>query len=415
MEETQYTAGNPAEAVPARLLLRRKYIEKLSPYIGKSLIKVLTGMRRVGKSYILFQLILEFQDNYPEDNIIYLNLENYELNKIRTADDLYQAIRSRLSEGRRNRILIDEVQEVEEFERVIRSLALDDRNDIYITGSNAQMLSGELATKLSGRHVRIEVFPLDYQEFLEFHNLSDSDDAVSRYCRYGGLPYLANLPSSDAVQSEYLQAVADTVLLRDVMSRYAIRDVAFMQRLVTFIAENVGDMFSAKRISDYLKSQQTQTSVKQVQNYTSYLENAYLISDVRRFNLEGKKIFAIGSKYYFTDIGVRNSLVGYRVDDLGNMMENMVCSRLRSCGYEVSIGDLGGREIDFVGVKNNERVYIQVAAAIESEETMRREFGNLLAVADNYPKYVVTYSGFQGNSHNGIPVLSLREFLRDFA
>lgn len=400
--------------LPVDLYIREKYIERIRPFIGKSLIKVLTGMRRVGKSYILFQLISEFERNESGDNIIYLNLEDFENSHIRTAQDLHEEIKSRRKEGRCNRILIDEVQEVEGFERVVRSLALDPANDVYITGSNAKMLSGELATFLSGRYIQIEVMPLDYREFLDFNRLEDSDESCTLYCRFGGMPYLNNLKLTTDVAYEYLKSVASTIVFKDILTRYEVRDAAFLQRLIAFIAENIGDMFSAKKISDYLKSQRTDASVKQIQNYVSHLCNAYMVSDVRRFNLEGKSIFAIGSKYYFNDIGIRNSIVGYRIDDFGNVMENMVCNHLLTCGYEVYIGDIRGREIDFVGVKDNELVYIQVAVRIETPETARREFGNLLEIKDNYPKYVITKDGFEGNTHDGIRILSLRQFLRDF-
>lgn len=400
--------------IPQTLIPRNHYTEKIRPYIRKNIAKVLTGQRRVGKSFLLFQLMQLVQQEDSGANIIYINLEDYAFSHIKTADDLNAHIASLLKNEGYNYIFIDEVQDVPDFERVVRSLLLNPLNDIYLTGSNAHMLSGELATYLSGRYIECAVHSLSYTEFLLFHHLTDEPQSLNLYMRYGGLPYLTNLPLRDDVVDEYLKSVYSTIVFRDVVGRYNLRNTAFLETLIRFLAENIGNLFSAKNISDYLKSQHTTVSVNQIQTYTTYLCNAFLLHRAERYDLVGKRIFEIGEKYYFENLGLRNVVAGYRVGDRGKLMENLVYNHLIYHGYAAKVGNLAGQEIDVVAEKNNEKVYVQVALRIDDEATARREFGNLLKIQDNYPKIVVTAEDYSGNTYEGIRHYPLRRFLTDF-
>lgn len=397
-----------------RILKKRKgYIDRIKPFMQKSVAKVLTGQRRVGKSFLLYQLIEEILAEEPDANIIYVNLEDFTFSSLQTAEDLHSYIISHSKEKAKNYIFIDEIQDIPGFEKVIRSLLLNEDNDIYITGSNAKMLSGELATYLSGRYIEFKIYSLSYSEFLEFHGLTESETSYELYSRYGGLPYLLNLPLEDETVNEYLKSVYSTIVFRDVVSRYKLRNTLFLEKLIQFLSENIGNLFSAKNISDYLKSQHTTISVNQIQSYTEYLNNAFLIHRVERYDLIGKRVFEIGEKYYFENMGIRNIVIGYRITDKAKILENLVYNHLLYKGYDIKVGYYGDKEIDFVGEKNGEKLYIQVALKIDSDKTAEREFGNLLKIQDNYPKIVVTEDTFSGNSYEGIRHCSIRQFLME--
>lgn len=397
-----------------RILKKRKgYIDRIKPFMQKSVAKVLIGQRRVGKSFLLYQLIEEILAEEPDANIIYVNLEDFTFSSLQTAEDLHSYIISHSKEKVKNYIFIDEIQDIPGFEKVIRSLLLNEDNDIYITGSNAKMLSGELATYLSGRYIEFKIYSLSYSEFLEFHGLTESETSYELYSRYGGLPYLLNLPLEDETVNEYLKSVYSTIVFRDVVSRYKLRNTLFLEKLIQFLSENIGNLFSAKNISDYLKSQHTAISVNQIQSYTEYLNNAFLIHRVERYDLIGKRVFEIGEKYYFENMGIRNIVIGYRITDKAKILENLVYNHLLYKGYDIKVGYYGDKEIDFVGEKNGEKLYIQVALKIDSDKTAEREFGNLLKIQDNYPKIVVTEDTFSGNSYEGIRHCSIRQFLME--
>ena len=397
-----------------RILKKRKgYIDRIKPFMQKSVVKVLTGQRRVGKSFLLYQLIEEILAKEPDANIIYVNLEDFTFSSLQTAEDLHSYIISHSKEKVKNYIFIDEIQDIPGFEKVIRSLLLNEDNDIYITGSNAKMLSGELATYLSGRYIEFKIYSLSYSEFLEFHGLTESETSYELYSRYGGLPYLLNLPLEDETVNEYLKSVYSTIVFRDVVSRYKLRNTLFLEKLIQFLSENIGNLFSSKNISDYLKSQHTTISVNQIQSYTEYLNNAFLIHRVERYDLIGKRVFEIGEKYYFENMGIRNIVVGYRITDKAKILENLVYNHLLYKGYDIKVGYYGDKEIDFIGEKNGEKLYIQVALKIDSDKTAEREFGNLLKIQDNYPKIVVTKDTFSGNSYEGIRHCPIRQFLME--
>lgn len=400
---------------PGNILERRIYTSRIEPFMRKSIIKVLSGQRRVGKSYLLFQLIRKIQNEDPGANIIYINKEDLQFDFIKNAQDLYGYVLSKSRGNERNFIFIDEIQDIDEFEKALRSLLLNENNDIYITGSNARLLSGELATYLSGRYIEFNIYSLSYSEFLFFHKLADTDDSMTLYFKYGGLPYLINLSLNDQV-FEYLKSIYSTIVFRDVVNRYSLRNALFLEKLIAFLADNTGSLFSAKRISDFLRSQHIMIAHNQVQLYTSYLANAFLIHKVSRYDLIGRRIFETGEKYYFENLGIRNAIIGYKPEHLGKILENVVFNHLVSGGWEVKVGTLNNLEIDFICKKNNEVLYIQVALRLSDEKTIDREFGNLLKITDNYPKLVITNERFEGNTYEGIQHFYIRDFLmsKDF-
>lgn len=386
-------------------------MDRIIPYMDQNIIKILVGQRRVGKSYILKSVEQIAKRRNPDANFVTINLEDFAFSHITSAEMLHEEITSRLADNRRNYIFLDEVQEVKGFDRVVRSLILDSRNDVYLTGSNSDMLSAEIASRLAGRSIQFHIHPLTYREFLEFHSLTDSDSALATYLRYGGLPYLKHLPDQNT-WAEYLTGITDAVVYRDVVARHALRNTDFLQRLLLFLADNTGQIFSAKRISDFLKSQKVSASVTGVQSYLEYIEDAYIVNRVRRWDIEGKRFFEFGEKVFFEDLGIRNSIVGYRPNDIGGLMENVVHNHLAVSGYDVKVGvGTQGHEIDFIAEKDNEYRYVQVALSVMNDETARREFGNLAKIPDNYEKTVVTYTDSAPNTFQGIRQMSLREFL----
>lgn len=393
------------------IIFRQRYLERVRPFINKALIKVFTGQRRVGKSYLLLQIMQEIQMANSQAHLIYINKEDLAFSHIKTATELTDFVLANKKTGQKNYIFIDEIQEISEFETALRSLLLDDELDLYCTGSNAHLLSRDIAGALSGRAIEIHVHSLSYAEFLQFMQLDDSDKAMAQFLKYGGLPFLKDLPLQDDIIFEYLRNIYSTIAVRDIVNRYALRNVQFLEQLTQFLASNIGNLFSAKKISDFLKSQRISVSTTQVQNYAEYLANAFLIYKVPRYDIEGKRIFEIGEKYYFEDLGLRNALIGYRVQDRGKLLENAIFNHLQMAGFDVKIGGLNSQEIDFVAEKNGERIYVQATLTINEEQTLEREFGNLLKIKDNYPKYVVTMDEFDGNTFEGIKCLSLRDFL----
>lgn len=369
---------------------RPLYIDKIKPYIGKSLIKVLIGQRRVGKSYLLMQIMELILKKEPDTQIIYINKELHEFSAIKDSDDLFAYLNETVKEDHKVALFIDEVQDIKSFEITLRDMATRANYDIYCTGSNANLLSSELATYLSGRYIEIKVFGLSYSEYLTFHKKDDSISAFNDYLKIGGLPYLINLNNDVEVAYEYLKNIYNTILLKDVVARFNVRNISFLENLVVFLADNMGCIVSSRKISKYLKSQRINISTQVVIDYLGYLETSFLIFKVKRMGIEGKKIFEIGEKYYFEDIGIRNTIVGYKANDIHKLLENIVYLHLRVAGYSITVGIEGNNEIDFIAEKGGEKIYVQVAYLLTNQETIDREFGNLLNISDNFPKYVVT-------------------------
>lgn len=397
-----------------KLISRSLYSGRIQPFINKGVIKVLTGQRRVGKSYVLLQLMNEIESRNPNANVIYINKEQQEFRSIKTDEDLFEYIQGRLVQHAENYLFIDEIQDIENFENALRSLQADESCDIFCTGSNAKMMSGELSTYLSGRYVEFRIHSLSYVEFLEFHQLEDDDTSLRKFLTYGGLPHLSRLQLTDEIAFEYLKNVYSTILLKDVVARENIRNVDFLETLTDYLADNVGNLFSANSIHKFLKSQRVNISVNLIVNYLKALSKAYIINKVQRMEVKGLKKFEIGEKYYFEDLGLRNCKQHLEfASDINKLMENAVFHHLRVLNYQVYVGKLDDLEIDFIGIKNNQKIYIQVAYLLHNEKTKEREFGNLLKIDNNYRKYVVTLDLFtSGTNYQGIEQIHLREFLR---
>jgi predicted AAA+ superfamily ATPase len=397
--------------IPSDLTPRLVYLKRVLPFIDKPIIKVFTGQRRVGKSYLLFQIMQHLLQQDKKAAILYINKEDLTFARIKTAQELNDYVVLHKSKNKKTYVFIDEIQEITEFENALRSLLLDKTLDIYCTGSNANLLSKDVAGKLSGRCIETVVYSLSYTEFLEFHQLNNTNDALESYLKYGGLPYLKNLKLTDQIVFEYLKNIYNTIVYRDIVNRYALRNGPFLEQLILFLASNIGSIFSAKKISDFLKSQQVKMAPNQVQLYISYLVNAFIIQPASRYDIVGKRLFEIGEKYYFENLGIRNSIWGYRPEDKGKIMENAVFNHLLFKNNLVKVGVLHEAEIDFIAEKEGEKHYYQVALSIHETQTIEREFGNLKKIKDNYPKTVITYDVFKGNTMDGIQCLDLKSFL----
>lgn len=394
-------------------ILRFRYLDKVMPFVGKNLIKVLIGQRRSGKSYLLKQIMNTLIES---KEVIYINKELREYKDIIDEDSLYSYIDSFEFNSSNKVLVIDEVQDIRGFENVLRSLQAEEGWDIYISGSNANILSTELSTFLSGRYIEIEVFPLSFSEFCEFHNLQNEDESLFKYIKFGGLPYLKNLELDEEVVFSYLRNVYDSIILKDVVQRHSLRNVHFLSSLIAFASDNLGSLVSAKKISDYLKKERLSISPSVVLNYLTYLCEVYFLLSVKRQQI-GKKILEVGEKYYFNDLGIRNSISGFDMKDISKVLENVVFIDLKRRGFEVYVGYLDEYEIDFVGVKGDEKMYVQVTYMMLNEKTVDREFRSLLKIEDGYRKVVVTmdeaFVKLNNGSFNGTEVKLLRDFLNE--
>ena len=402
------------------IIPRPRYIDRIRPYIGTSLIKAIVGQRRVGKSFVLLMVAQLLEEEHPDWLVLHLDLERLEWRHLAISEDLVREVNARTAAAAADRgahpariaLLLDEIQEVRGYEAAVRGFAADGRFDVYISGSNADLLSGDIATLFAGRAVRIEVHPLTYDEFLRFHRLEDIDGSLNRYLRYGGLPFLSNLPSDDAVQIEYLGAVFDSVVLKDVVQRHGIRSPALLERIVEYVADTVGSPTSARNIANYLKSMHVEASPQSVLDYLGYLTCSFAVVKCPAMDIAGKKILEGTAKYYFEDLGLRGSIRGNREADIGKIVENAVFNRLRADGWTLSSGRAGAREIDFVGERGQERCYVQAAYLMPDAATREREFGVLAALEGGWPRYVVSMDPLIRN-FEGIQHLALRDFLRD--
>lgn len=392
---------------------RPVYTGRIKPFIGKQVIKVLTGQRRVGKSYIMLQLMDFIKEENPSANIVYINRELEQFSRLQNNNDLNEYLRDKFPADKLNYLFIDEIQEIDSFQLTLRSLFAENKCDIFCTGSNAQMLSGELATSLSGRYIEFNIHSLSFSEFLTFHQLEKGNESLMKYLTYGGMPYLPNIGLEDDLPFEYLKNVYSTILLRDVVSRENIRNISFLENLVLYLSDNIGSLFSANNISKFLKSQRIEISPQLTMNYLKALSNAYFVHKVVRSEVGGLKVFEIGEKYYFEDLGLRNSLKGFNQKaDIHKLLENAVYLHLLHNGYRVFVGKMDAREIDFVAERNGLKVYLQVCLQITEKSIITREFGNLLMINDNYPKYVITLNDLIiGNDYQGIKQMNLLDFL----
>ena len=394
-----------------QIITRPYYADRIESWLGKDAVLVLTGQRRVGKSYLLKDLKARKE---AEANVIYIDKEKRAFSFIQDGEQLGEYIEQHLDPKRHNYLLIDEIQDIEAWEKPIRSFRTEDNIDIIITGSNSKMLSSELSTLLSGRYHEINVQPLSYLEFMEFHQLADTDQTLQMYLNYGGLPGLKVIGLDDDEQVwEYLRGVFNTVMLKDVIERHNIRNLTFLNNLITFLADTTGKLCSATNISKYMKGIGQNVSSNVVIDYTSYFTEAYLLDTVQRYDIHGRKLFETNQKVYFGDVGLRNLIVGgEREGDIEKLLENVIYQHLVRLGYNVKVGELRVGEIDFVCTRAQETKYVQAAYLIDNEETRQREFGRLKDIRNDYPKYVISMTPLlTQRDHEGISHLSLRHFL----
>ena len=396
------------------IIRRQTYIDRIEHLIGKETIIVLTGQRRVGKSYLL-KTIAEMKAKLTDSNIIYIDKEKSTFDFIKTYEDLNAYIQNAYRPDLHNYIFIDEVQEIKEFERSVRNWRTEPNTDLIITGSNAEIMSSTLSTMIGGRYTEVYVQSLSYLEFLDFYALQDSDDSLRKYIDYGGLPGLIKLGIEHPEDIfGYQMNVFNTVLLKDVIMRHEIRNAPFLMNLVIFIADNVGKQISAGSIGKYMRSQEQSVTIPLILNYLSYLCDAYIIARADRYDIHGKKLFDSNAKYYFEDHGLRNALVGGRRDsDIEKVIENVIYRQLIYLGYDVKVGQLQVGEVDFVCAKPGASpLYIQASFIVADEQTRLREFGRLKEIQDNYPKYVISMTPLVDRTdEDGIIHLSLRRFL----
>jgi hypothetical protein len=391
------------------------YLNHIISLLDRGTMIILVGQRRVGKSFMLRQIQEWLTANVESANVLYISKELYAFSDITNATELYNYVIEHLPTKGRNYLLIDEVQDIKDYENALRSLQAEDRCQIIATGSNAYIFSSELSTRLAGRYVEIPIYSLTYREFLQFHKMEDTDKSLLAYLKIGGLPGLCHYDINDEIQvHDYLQAVYNTVMLRDVVSREEIRNITFIENLARFIADTTGKLVSVRNIANTMASQGTKVSDVLTATYLKYLCNAYIITAVQRYDIHGKKLFEQNNKYYFADHGLRNLLCGFNVrGSIEKIIESVIYLHLVAQGFNVTVGILRSAEIDFVANRGNQTIYIQATYLLGSAETIKREFGNMQTIQDNFPKYVVSMDPVSGElaEYPGIHHLHLREFL----
>lgn len=398
------------------MIHRETYMQKIRPFINKDLVKILTGIRRCGKS-VMLELIKEelFLQNVTSSQMISINFEDLDNQALCSADALHRYVADRIGNSvGKTFLFFDEIQEVENWEKCINSFRVKFNVDIYITGSNAKLLSGEFATYLAGRYVEFVIYPFSFLEFMEMyssiHKVINAADGFKQYILLGGMPFLANLNYQAEPCNQYLQDVYNSVILKDVISRNNIRDVDLLERIIIYLLANIGKTFSATSISRYFKSENRNVSPETILNYIKACENAFLFYRVERQEVVGKKILNINEKFYVADHGIRQAVYGNNNRDIEIILENTVYMELLRRGYSITVGKIDSVEVDFVAKKQESVLYIQVAYLLASDDTINREFGALQKIDDNYPKYVVTMDEFD-RSRDGIRHLNIKDFL----
>lgn len=399
------------------MLIRKKYLNQLIDGKNLNLIKVITGVRRCGKS----TLLLQYKDylisqNIPDEDIIYMNFESAKWYDIKDYKDLYNYIKKNVKNQNKKYILLDEVQNVEKWEKAVNSLLVDINSDIYITGSNAYLLSSELTTLLAGRVLTIKIYPFSYKEFLEeysFKNDEDKFEKFDKYLKYGGMPMIVNMKDNENLILNYLSDLKEVVLKKDVINRNKIKDVVFLDNLIKYMSTVIGNLTTPNAIAEFMKKNGTNISNETVDSYLNMLENAYFIYRVPRYELKGKQLLKTQGKYYFVDNGLKNIIAGISSYDTGSSYENLIYIELLRRGYEVYVGQYNDIEIDFIAIKPNEIVYYQVARSIMDEKVEEREKKSLLAINDNYKKVILTMDNVKNKQIDGIEVINIIDFLME--
>jgi len=394
---------------------RHLYLNKISPFVNKPVIKVITGMRRVGKSYFIRQIIDKIKAQHiDEKQIIYINKELLEYDFIKTYQDLHQYVANKfLQVAGQKYLFIDEVQEILEWEKAIASLFAKEDVDIYITGSNAHLFSSELATLISGRYIEFPIYSLSFEEFLQFRgeNKESDDKEFLKYLKFGGFPAIHHFDLNEELIYQYINSLYNTIVLKDIIKRNNVRNVQLLENIIQYAFDNIGNIFSARKVSDFLKSQKLQVGIETVQNYLSYLLLAFMLYKVPRYDIKGKRILEIHDKYFLGNIGLRHALLGYREGDISGILENLVFLELKRRGYKVFIGKLNDKEVDFIAEKENKKIYLQVTYLLSTREVVEREFSVLQSIPDNYPKYVISMDTAFGEDFEGIKRLNIIDFL----
>jgi predicted AAA+ superfamily ATPase len=399
------------------MVTRQVYLNRLIPFIGKPVIKVITGIRRCGKSTFLKMVInLLTERGVKPGNILLINKDSLTFDFIRNYQDLNHYVKQKFKKaGGKKYLFIDEIQEIDGWEKAVAGFLVDQTADLFITGSNSKLLSSELATHIAGRYIEFRLYPLVFSEFLEFRKVNEPEKAETEFglfMKYGGFPGIHHMDFEDEVIGQYIFSLYNTILLKDVVAKNGLRDIPLLERIARFAADNCGNITSSKKIADFLKSQRIKGSVDTVQSYLGMLSAAFLFFKVNRFDIKGKRLLEVHEKYYAGDIALRNSLLGYQKIEISGHLENIVYLELLFRGYTVNIGKLNDLEIDFIATKNNELLYVQVAYLLHDQKTIDREFGALEKIQDNHPKIVLSMDKFLDNNRNGIKWMNLVTFLK---
>ncbi len=402
------------------MIERKLYLQHLEEFIDKPFIKIITGIRRCGKSTVMLMLRDKLiTKGIKPEQITYINFESFNYSDIQTGKKLYEYISSGIQHGKKNYLLLDEIQEVEQWEKCINSLLVDFDTDIYLTGSNSHILSSEMATYLAGRYVEIPVYTLSFEEYLCFISANKSfpeEDKAGmfyRYLRQGGFPVIHTNNYNEDTIYKIVFDIYSSIILRDTVQRYKIRDVELLERVIKFAFDNIGNTFSGKNVADYFKSQQRKIDINTVYNYLHALEGAFILYRLPRYDIKGKEILKTQEKFYLSDVSLLYATMGYKDRLIAGVLENIVFLELKRRGYSVFIGKLDTREVDFVAEKSGERIYVQVAYKMDSQETVDREFSVLLNINDQFPKYVVSMDDFWKESVGGVQHFYIADFLKN--
>ena len=398
------------------MIERPLYVDKIMAYVDTPFVKILTGVRRCGKSTILKMIMerLKTERNIPEDRIISSRFDSMEYEDM-TAKQIYTLLKDQLSSTGRTYLFLDEVQEIKGWEKVVNSLASDFDVDLYITGSNSRMMSSEIATYLTGRYISFRIFTLSFGEYLmfksKFANVGEPKAELANYVRLGGFPATHLQAYSQDEIYTIVRDIYNSTIFSDIVKRNQVRKIDQLERVVKYTFNNVGNTFSAKSIADYLKAERRSLDNETVYSYLEKLEKAYLLHRCSRYDLQGKEILKTQEKFYLADVALRYSVLGYNADSVASSLENIVYLELCRRGYTVNVGKTGDSEIDFVAVRQNEKIYVQVTQEINSEKTEKREYSRLLEIPDNYPKFVLTTDEFAGGNYEGIKTMHIADFL----